>query len=311
VCDEGEAQELDDHRADEGAQDRRAPARERGASNRDRRNGVKLHVLADLVWIGRAVDGHHDEPSHSRQESADTVDRHLDPVHRNPGQARRRGISSGCQHVPAECRRPQHPHRDNHHDQHDDDLEADAEDLPQPDELEARDQRRTEIAQFSELAVDKQLRDAATSQVEHERRDDRLQTDLRHQRAVESAKQRRRDQRRHNRQCQSHGGSAELLGVEQEHWRQHAGNGHQRTDREVDPAGGDDKRHADGNDHNRRDLRHVGVERPGGQKIGREDDVEDDQGRQRDKRAVGADEARKPGSRRPRRQNGATDCLAG
>ena len=136
--DEGEAQELDDHRPDERAQIVARPARKRRAANRDRRDGVELHVFADPMRIGRAIDGHHDQPSQPGQESADAVDRHLDLVHRNAGQARRRGIAPRRQHVAAKRRRTQHPHGHDDDHQHDDDLEANAENLAQPDELEVR-----------------------------------------------------------------------------------------------------------------------------------------------------------------------------
>ena len=40
-----------------------------------------------------------------------------------------------------------------------------------------------------------------------------------------------------------------------------AGDRHQRADRKIDAAGGDDQRHADADDDDGRDLREVHVER--------------------------------------------------
>src|SRR5215212_9585446 len=55
VGNEGKAKELDDHCADEGAENRSAPTRKGGPPNRDRGNGIELHVLSDSVWIGGAI----------------------------------------------------------------------------------------------------------------------------------------------------------------------------------------------------------------------------------------------------------------
>ncbi len=53
----------------------------------------------------------------------------------------------------------------------------------------------------------------------------------------------------------------------------------ERADRKVDAAGGDDQRHADGDDDDGRDLGQVHVERLPGQEVRRDRDVEDQQSR--------------------------------
>src|SRR5215204_7674015 len=73
VRDEGETQELDDHRANERAENGGATAGERSSSHRDSRDGVELHVLSDPVWISGAIDSDNDQPRETRQKSADAV----------------------------------------------------------------------------------------------------------------------------------------------------------------------------------------------------------------------------------------------
>ena len=51
-------------------------------------------------------------------------------------------------------------------------------DLSQPNELEVGYQRRAKVAELPQLAVDDELGDAAPSQEEHQRGDDRLQTQI-------------------------------------------------------------------------------------------------------------------------------------
>ena len=74
----------------------------------------------------------------------------------------------------------------------------------------------------------------------------------------------------------------------EDHRRERTGNRHQRADREVDAAGGDDQRHASRDDDDGGDLREVHVEGLPGQEIRRHRDVEGDERQEGDEGAVPA-----------------------
>ena len=92
------------------------------------------------------------------------------------------------------------------------------------------------------------------------------------------------DQHRHDegqRDADAEVGQREQLAQEDQR-RQRAGDRHQRADRQVDAAGGDDQRHADADDDDGADLGEIDVERLPGGEVGREGEIEQDQQRQRD-----------------------------
>jgi hypothetical protein len=68
-----------------------------------------------------------------------------------------------------------------------------------------------------------------------------------------------------------------LLAVEQKQRREDTGNGHQRSDREIDPACGNHEGHSDRDDDDRRDLRQICVQCACGEKVRGEYDVVDNQ----------------------------------
>ena len=98
-----------------------------------------------------------------------------------------------------------------------------------------------------QLAAGDELGDAAAGDEQDQRGDDRLHPEPRHQYAVEQPAQRRHQQR-----CDD--GQQERLAVQHQRGADLARDRHHRADREVDPAGADHDRHADGDDRDRRGL---------------------------------------------------------
>src|SRR5918912_1051184 len=72
--------DLHDERADDRADDGRAPSGQRRSADDDRRDGVKLYVKPDLLGITRPQSCRLDQPGEARQKAAQGIDNNLRAV---------------------------------------------------------------------------------------------------------------------------------------------------------------------------------------------------------------------------------------
>src|SRR5690606_15192127 len=230
--------------ADDGAGDRELAAHERGAAEHDREDRVQLDVETGRVGVGGHRVGAVEDAGEARQHAAGRIRAPDDAARAHARQAARLGVDADGLGEHPECRATldERHERDRRH--RDEECERQADDVALRHELVGR-----RVDRRDEAARDQQ-RDAAPGEHEHERRDDRLNPDHRHQESVPGAEQhadQHRDADRTEHRAQVVGSRRAVDDGE----RDGARDGHDGADGEVDAARRDHDHHAERDEHER------------------------------------------------------------